>query len=72
MPKVSSKRQITLPIEQCREAHIEPGDEYQCYVDNFGRITIIKKEPGAADSVLSHIKADKRMSDEASLQSGLS
>ena len=71
MPKVSSKRQITLPIDQCREAHIEPGDDYQSYLDNFGRITIVKKELGSANGVLSHIKVDKRMSDEASFQSGL-
>jgi bifunctional DNA-binding transcriptional regulator/antitoxin component of YhaV-PrlF toxin-antitoxin module len=43
MPKVSSKRQITLPIEQCRQAGIEPGDEYQSFVVD-GRITIIKKK----------------------------
>lgn len=72
MPKVSAKRQITLPIDQCREAHIEPGDEYQSYLDNYGRITIVKKELGAADGILSHIKGNKRMSDEASLQNGLS
>lgn len=72
MPKVSAKRQITLPIDQCRAAHIEPGDEYQSYLDNFGRITIVKKTSGAADGILSHIKADQRISDEASLLSGLS
>lgn len=41
MPKVSSKRQITLPVDQCRLAGIEPGDEYDSYVDNDGHITII-------------------------------
>ena len=71
MPKVSSKRQITLPVDQCRQAHIKPGDEYNSYVDNYGYITIIKKIPGAAKGVLKGIKADKRMSDEASLQSAL-
>ncbi|MBL4711796.1 MAG: AbrB/MazE/SpoVT family DNA-binding domain-containing protein, partial [Gammaproteobacteria bacterium] len=34
MPNVSAKRQITLPVDQCRQAHIEPGDEYHSYVDN--------------------------------------
>ena len=72
MPKVSTKRQITLPIDQCREAHIEAGDEYRSYLDNFGRITIVKKEYGSADGVLSHLKTDKRYSDETSLISGLS
>lgn len=71
MPKVSAKRQITLPIEQCREAHLEPGDEYESFVDNHGRITIVKKQIGAAQGLLSGIRADKQVSDEASRQSGL-
>jgi bifunctional DNA-binding transcriptional regulator/antitoxin component of YhaV-PrlF toxin-antitoxin module len=71
MPIVSSKRQITLPIHQCREADIGPGDEYVSYVDNLGRITIIKKHRGAARGVIAHIKADANVSDEESLRSGL-
>ncbi len=69
MPKVSSKRQITLPVDQCRQAHIEPGDEYNSYVDNNGYITIIKSTPGAAKGILKGIKTDKQLSDETSLQS---
>lgn len=71
MPKVGVKRRITLPIDQCHQAHIEPGDEYNSYVDNYGNITIIKKTPGAAKGLLKSIKADKRMSDETSLQSAI-
>ena len=71
MPKVSAKRQITLPVDQCRQAHIEPGDEYTSYVDNNGYITIIKSTPGAAKGILKGIKTDKRLSDETSLQSTL-
>ena len=71
MPIVSSKRQITLPIYQCREAQIGPGDEYVCYVDNLGRITIIKKRLGAAHGVLGHIQPDANISDDESLHSGL-
>ena len=71
MPKVSSKRQITLPVEQCRQAHIQPGDEYDSYVDNHGHITIIKKVAHSAKGILKGISTDKRMSDEASLQSAL-
>ncbi len=48
MPKVSAKRQITLPIDQCRIAGIEPGDQYSSFVDNEGHITIVKKVTGAA------------------------
>nr|MBV6629342.1 AbrB/MazE/SpoVT family DNA-binding domain-containing protein [Oceanococcus sp. HetDA_MAG_MS8] len=71
MPKVSAKRQITLPIEQCRVAGIEPGDEYQSFVDNDGHITIVKKVAGAAHGLLSGVKTDSAISDEASMQSGM-
>ena len=68
MPIVSSKRQITLPIDQCRQAGIEPGDEYHSFVAD-GHITIVKKIPGAAKAVLGHVKGDSSVTDEESLQS---
>lgn len=67
MPKVSTKRQITLPIELCKEALIEPGDEIAAYLFN-GQITVVRKEKGAAKGIFKHIRSDKRMSDEQSLQ----
>ena len=70
MPKVSSKRQITLPVEQCQQVGIEPGDEIQSFVAN-GHITIVKKIPGAAKGILKHVKGDTSVTDEASLQSAL-
>ena len=70
MPKVSSKRQITIPIDLCLEAHIEPGDEVETFIFNK-QITIVKKEKGAAKGVLSHVKPDKKVSDEQSLQNTL-
>jgi len=70
MPKVSAKRQITIPIDQCQEAHIDPGDEIETFIYN-GQITIIKKTKGAAQGLLSSVKTDKRISDESSLQSTL-
>ena len=70
MPKVSAKRQITLPVEQCQQVGIEPGDEYQSFVAN-GHITIVKKIPGAAKGILKHVKGDTSVTDEASLQSAL-
>jgi bifunctional DNA-binding transcriptional regulator/antitoxin component of YhaV-PrlF toxin-antitoxin module len=70
MPIVSSKRQITLPVDQCRQAGIEPGDEYQSFVAD-GHITIVKKIPGAAKAVLKHVKSDSSVTDEESLQSAL-
>lgn len=70
MPKVSSKRQITLPVGQCRQAGIEPGDKVQSFVVD-GHITIIKKTPGAAKGILEHIEGDASVTDESSLQSAL-
>ena len=70
MPRVSAKRQITLPIAQCREAGIEPGDEYRCFVAD-GRITIVRKEADAAKGFLRHVTGDPAMSDDESLQSAL-
>ena len=70
MPKVSSKRQITLPVDQCKQVGIEPGDEYQSFVAD-GHITIVKKIPGAARGILKNIKGDTSVTDEESLQSAL-
>ncbi len=70
MPRVSSKRQITLPAEQCQELGIKPGDEYQSFVAD-GHITIIKKRPCAAQGILKHRVAKVPITDEESLQSAL-
>ena len=70
MPRVSAKRQITLPIEQCREVGIEPGDEYRSYVAD-GRITIVRKSVGAARGILRHVASNRTVSDEESLQDSL-
>ena len=51
MPRVSAKRQITLPIDQCKEVGIGPGDEIRSYVAD-GRITIVRKTPDAAQGFL--------------------
>lgn len=70
MPIVSSKRQITLPVEQCHQLGIEPGDEVEIFAAN-GILSVIKKKPGAARGLLRQIKADKRISEEESLKSSL-
>ena len=70
MPKVSAKRQITLPIHQCREVGIGPGDEYVSYVAD-GRITIVRKTRGAAKGFLRHVAGDPAVSDEESLEGAL-
>ncbi|MGI9275076.1 MAG: AbrB/MazE/SpoVT family DNA-binding domain-containing protein [Endozoicomonas sp.] len=70
MPKVSAKRQITIPVDQCEELGIHPGDEVESYVAD-GKITLIKKVTGAAEGILQHVKAKNDMSDDESLQSAL-
>lgn len=70
MPKVSSKRQITIPIDLCQEAHIEPGDVIETFIYN-DQITIVKKTKRAAQGLLRGVKADKRISDDSSMQSTL-
>ncbi len=42
MPKISSKRQITIPIDQCRTLGLEPSDEVESFVVD-GQLTLIKK-----------------------------
>jgi len=68
MPKVSAKRQITLPISQCRALGIKPGDDVESFVAN-GQITIIKKFKGAAKGMLNHVQPDDSMTDEESVLS---
>ena len=70
MPKVSSKRQITLPISQCETLGIKPGDEVESFVAD-GQITIIKKLKGAAKGLLKQVQANPSMTDEESLHSAL-
>ena len=70
MPRVSAKRQITLPIDQCREVGIGPGDEYRSFVAD-GRITIVRKTAGAAKGVLCHVAGDPAVGDDESLQDAL-
>lgn len=43
MATVNSKRQITLPAEQCKEAGIKPGDEVETEIVD-GWLVIRKKE----------------------------
>ncbi len=71
MPKITSKRQITLPIDQCAVAQIHTGDEVDSYVDRQGVISIVKKTKGAASGFLKNIKINKSISDNESLQSAI-
>ena len=70
MPRVSARRRITLPADQCREAGIGPGDEVRSFVAD-GRITIVPKTAGAARGILRHVAGDAGVTDEESLESAL-
>ena len=70
MPRVSAKRQITLPIDQCREVGIGPGDEFRSFVAD-GSITIVRKSAGAAKGYLRHVVSDSTVTDEESLLEAL-
>ena len=68
MPKVSAKRQITIPIDQCQVLGIEPGDIVEIFVVD-GQLTLVKKTAGAAKGLLSYVEPQGSMTDEESLQS---
>ncbi len=71
MPKVTAKRQITLPIEQCAIAQIHTGDDVESYVDRQGVISIVKKSMGAASGILKNVKVNTSVSEKDSLQSAI-
>lgn len=70
MPKISAKRQITLPASQCREVGLEPGDEYQSFVAD-GCITIVGQSLGSAWKCLDHVKGDSSVSEQQSRQDAI-
>lgn len=71
MPKVSRKRQITLPADQCNQLGIKLGDDIETFVAD-GRLTIVKKVEGSARNLLQHVKGDPSITDQESLEDSLS
>lgn len=61
-PKVSSKRQITLPVAQCEALGIEPGDEVEIFVADR-RLTNTRKRRGAVHRLLKDVAVDPTLSD---------
>ena len=62
MPRVSQKRQITLPLAGCKALGIQPGDEVEVF--QYGnQFNIVKKVPGAAASILKSTEADSQISE---------
>ena len=70
MPKVSAKRQITLPVTHCKALGIEAGDEVEFFLAH-GQLTIVKKKQGAARGILKHVQGNPSMTDEESMESSL-
>ena len=70
MPRVSAKRQITLPVNQCREIGLKPGDEFRSFVAD-GHITIVPQQIGSAWGCASHLHGDNEVSDQQSLQDAI-
>lgn len=71
MAKVSAKRQITLPIDQCVIAHINAGDDIESFVDRQGVISIVKKQSGAAKGLLKGLAINSKVSEQESLESAI-
>lgn len=67
---VSSKRQITLPIDLCRKVGIMPGDKVKVFVHD-GQVTLVKQHSGAAEGILAHLSGDTSLSDDDSLQDAI-
>lgn len=68
MPKVSAKRQITLPAADCGELDIQPGDEVEIF--RYGnQINIIKKEIGSSAALLKGVRVNRKVSERDSRMS---
>ncbi len=67
MPRVSSKRQVTLPVAGCDELGINAGDEVEI-LRHGNQFNIIKKVSGAAAGLLKGTKANKATSETQSRQ----
>ena len=71
MPKLSSKRQITLPKTICEKAGLEPGDEFKI-LEYHGQITLVRQRRGAARGFLRSLTADPDFSETESRDSAIS
>lgn len=44
MPRISSKHQVTLPLESLERAGLKPGDEVAIEAEGPGRIAVLRAE----------------------------
>lgn len=69
MPKVSSKNQVTIPVETMRAAGLRPGDEIAVRATGEGEIVIatsgsrVRRHAGIATGIYKHGELD-RLRDE--------
>lgn len=45
MPRISSKHQVTLPVESLRAAGLKPGDQVRIEPEGPDRIVVYRAEP---------------------------
>lgn len=51
MARISSKNQVTLPVEELRKAGLEATDEVEVLADTDGRIVIQRTRPGIEGAI---------------------
>ena len=51
MPKISSKNQVTLPVESLERAGLEAGDEVAIHVEGPDRIVLTRSSADPADAL---------------------
>lgn len=51
MPRISSKHQVTLPVETLAQAGLGPGDEVAIEADGADRIVVRRVTLSSADAV---------------------
>jgi hypothetical protein len=67
---VWEREKVQTLLSSVAGADIAPGDIVETYVYR-GQITVVKKETGAAEGVLRHLRGDRRITDEQSRQRAL-
>jgi AbrB family looped-hinge helix DNA binding protein len=58
--KLSSKGQLTLPVELRREWALKEGDLVEFFIDDDGRVTVMRRNRPASDlfGLLADLKSD--------------
>lgn len=51
MPRISSKHQVTLPVESLEAAGLRPGDEVVIEAEGVGRLVVHRAAPDLASAL---------------------